>query len=206
MGATCRYEPTDFQEQKRENTWTESDFLFLAGVRSTHRSAQLPPVITRNPVWPEQVRLTCAETGTEHVKTNICPEQQRWFVVYSPSSDSLSESWLMMSFLCSSACSRAAWSFRGNSEASSSIYKQSKTLQSPAINSNVWRARFKGSDLPNKPHVLQPCLKKDDRTVFFLQMKSWTKLSRKQSGHSLLIGSTSNLWWLMFASFKTNES
>lgn len=75
--------------------------------------------------------------------------------VHSPSSDSLSESWLMMSFLCSSACSRAAWSFRGNSEASSSIYKQPKTLQS-VINNNVWRIRFKGSDFQQRTSCLQP--------------------------------------------------
>lgn len=80
-------------------------------------------------------------------KENICVGRGRWFVIYSPSSDSLSESWLMISFLCSRACSRAAWSFRGNSEASSSIYKQLKTLPSPVINNNVWRVSFKDSDL-----------------------------------------------------------
>lgn len=97
---------------------------------------------------------------TEHVaatvtvvlinKANICLGGTWGFVSYSPSSDSLSESWLMMSFLCSSACSRAAWSFRGNSEASSSIYKQPKTLPSPAININVWRISFKGSNLQQR--------------------------------------------------------
>lgn len=47
--------------------------------------------------------------------------QWAMMTVFLPSSDSLSESWLMMSFLCSRACSRAAWSLRGNREASSSI-------------------------------------------------------------------------------------
>lgn len=75
-------------------------------------------------------------------RRNICLCRDRWFVTYSPSSDSLSESWLMMSFLCSSACSRAAWSFRGNSEASSSIYKQPENTAGHQINNSVWRMRF----------------------------------------------------------------
>lgn len=41
-----------------------------------------------------------------------------------------------MSFLCSSACSRAAWSFRGNSDASSSIYRQLKVLQLLQMNNS----------------------------------------------------------------------
>lgn len=41
-----------------------------------------------------------------------------------------------MSFLCSSACSRAAWSFRGNSDASSSIYRQLQVLQLLQMNNS----------------------------------------------------------------------
>lgn len=110
---------------------------------------------------------TCPTTDTNAVinKENICLGRVRWFVTYSPSSDSLSESWLMMSFLCSNACSRAAWSFRGNSEASSSIYKQGKTLQSPVINNHVWRTSFKGTELQQRTAPRN--------TVFLLQTKSW---------------------------------
>lgn len=48
----------------------------------------------------------------------------------------------MMSFLCSSACSRAAWSFRGNSEASSSICEQAKRPESTSINNNCLEKKF----------------------------------------------------------------
>ena len=97
---------------------------------------------------------------------NICLCGERWFVTYSPSSDSLSESWLMMSFLCSSACSRAAWSFRGNSEASSSIYKQPKTLQSPVINNHVCGISFKGSDFQQRTACFTTMLKARPRNFW----------------------------------------
>lgn len=117
--------------------------------------------------------VSFTDTRTEHVlttahiaapinKENIC---NNWCVTYSPSSDSLSESWLMMSFLWSSACSRAAWSFLGNSEASSSIYKQLKTLQSPAINNSDWRATFKGSDLQHRTACFTSHLKRNCETT-----------------------------------------
>lgn len=92
--------------------------------------------------WPNTSRLLKLLAWL--TRRNICLRRDRWFVTYSPSSDSLSESWLMMSFLCSSACSRAAWSFRGNSEASSSIYKQPKNTAGHQINNTVWKMLFKG--------------------------------------------------------------
>lgn len=74
-----------------------------------------------------------------------------------------------MSFLCSSACSRAAWSFRGNSDASSSIYRQLKVLQLLQMNNNgvetmlcnllrAWLSNFwnkKCFDLPTRPDTVR---------------------------------------------------
>lgn len=139
------------------------------------------------------VDWTCpaAETAALINKENICLGREGWFVTYSPSSDSLSESWLMMSFLCSSACSRAAWSFRGNSEASSSICKQPKTLQSPAINNSVWRISFKGSDLHQRTACFtaqfkaRPCNFRKN-TIFLFRIHKQKNANSIHSGGFLL--------------------
>lgn len=138
-----------------------------AGTTQYHSSTETPHYITfkvslcdslswesvqKTSEFHRDLDWTCCATETAALisRENICFGWKWWFVTYSPSSDSLSESWLMMSFLCSRACSRAAWSFRGNSEASSSICKHEKTLQSPVINNSVWRISFKGSDLQQR--------------------------------------------------------
>jgi len=125
----------------------------------THKDICVEGVISQ---WVSQThRLS---TVTPINPDIICCVSEKWSVTYSPSSDSLSESWLMMSFLCSSACSRAAWSFRGNSEASSSIYKQLKALQSPEINSIGWRISFKAWVLL-RTACFTACLQRDAVTA-----------------------------------------
>lgn len=87
--------------------------------------------MTLNPLWPTStndtklypIAISCGSYlrwYTPHPIYNFTCQIAILTIIYLPSSDSLSESWLLISFLCSRACSKAACSLRGNREASSS--------------------------------------------------------------------------------------
>lgn len=128
-------------------------------VTSFHRGPQC--VILRG--LPKHVLYVFCYRRTQTVvlinEENLCRGSARQSVTYSPSSDSLSESWLMMSFLCSSACSRAAWSFRGNSEASSSICKQIENTAVSTYKQQCSENEFADWKYNREPHALQPSLR-----------------------------------------------